>query len=253
MTRVLIVEDQLRLGNSLKDLLALMDYEVVGLVDSFEAAVNYLRKGDLPDIALINIRINGIKDGIDLGAYIQNNCHIPFIFVTAFADDETIDRAKKVKPNGYLVKPFSKEKIHASIQIGLANYHDDKKSNVSDHKSGQDTNPYISDGIFIRDRGEMVKLPYSDIHWLKADGNYTQIVTTKKKYMMRNLLKEFEAKLPFDKFMRVHKSYIVSFSNINAISHQSVTISGERIPMSRSTYDRIMGHINKIGGEPDTY
>jgi DNA-binding response OmpR family regulator len=76
---------------------------------------------------LLDINLNDTKDGIDLAEKINELFQLPFIFLTANSDSATIERAKKVKPNAYLVKPFNKDELYAAIEIVFNNH----KSNVA--------------------------------------------------------------------------------------------------------------------------
>jgi DNA-binding LytR/AlgR family response regulator len=67
----------------------------------------------------------------------------------------------------------------------------------------------IKDALFIRNKGNLVKVKFKDIFWLKGDGNYTTVVTKDNVFSLRNILKEFETVLPEDDFLRIHKSYII--------------------------------------------
>ncbi|PKL58796.1 MAG: hypothetical protein CVV33_10245, partial [Methanomicrobiales archaeon HGW-Methanomicrobiales-4] len=70
-----------------------------------------------PDIILMDIHLAGITDGIDAAEEIAGKFHIPVIFLTAYADDQTLERAKVAKPFGYLVKPFRERDLHATIRM----------------------------------------------------------------------------------------------------------------------------------------
>jgi DNA-binding LytR/AlgR family response regulator len=105
----------------------------------------------------------------------------------------------------------------------------------------------IKDALFVRDKGSLAKVKFSDILWLKGDGNYTTLVTRSKVYSLRNILKEFETVLPEEDFIRIHKSYIVRVDEINTISPKEVTIVDEKVPVGRTYYQKLINGINKLG------
>ncbi|WP_143961451.1 LytR/AlgR family response regulator transcription factor [Litoribacter populi] len=108
-------------------------------------------------------------------------------------------------------------------------------------------NLLIKNALFVRDKGSLAKVKFSDILWLKGDGNYTTLVTRSKVFSLRNILKEFEAVLPDEDFIRIHKSYIVRVDEINTISPKEVTIVDEKVPVGRTYYQKLINGINKLG------
>mgnify|MGYP000252227414 FL=1 len=119
--RVAIVEDEPLIAENLAMYLNNTDFEVAGIAYNYEDALQLIIN-EHPDIALLDINLESDKDGIDLGEYIFNHIHIPFIFLSSYSDRNTLDRAKKIQPSGYLVKPFNEKSLLTTLEIGLANY-----------------------------------------------------------------------------------------------------------------------------------
>lgn len=110
----------------------------------------------------------------------------------------------------------------------------------------------IKDGLFIRNKGNLIKVKWTDIMWLKGDGNYTTLVTRTQVYSLRNILKEFEAVLPQTDFFRIHKSYIVRLDEINSINPREVIIGKDSVPVGRTYFQDLINGIKKLGsGSPD--
>ncbi|WP_209328823.1 LytR/AlgR family response regulator transcription factor [Lunatimonas salinarum] len=105
----------------------------------------------------------------------------------------------------------------------------------------------IKNAIFIRDKGCLTKVAYPDIVYLKGDGNYTTLVTAKKTYSLRNILKEFEEILPEELFIRIHKSYIVNLEQIATISPKELCVANEKVPVGRTYYQALINGIQKLG------
>ncbi|WP_373523491.1 LytR/AlgR family response regulator transcription factor [Aquiflexum sp.] len=105
----------------------------------------------------------------------------------------------------------------------------------------------IKDGLFIRNKGNLIKVKWTDIMWLKGDGNYTTLVTRTQVYSLRNILKEFEAVLPNTDFFRIHKSYIVRLDEINSINPREVTIGKDAVPVGRTYFQDLINGIKKLG------
>lgn len=120
-TKVLIVEDEGVVALDITQELESAGYSVVGHVVSGEAAV--AKAGELrPDIVLMDIHIQGEMDGIAAAEQITSRFNIPIIFVTAHADEATLQRAKLTRPYGYVIKPFEPNELRANIEIALHRY-----------------------------------------------------------------------------------------------------------------------------------
>lgn len=128
------------------------------------------------------------------------------------------------------------------------------KGNGNGHvnlESGHEEKLLIKDAIFVRHEGNLVKVKYDDILWLKGDGNYTTLVARHSVFSVRNILKDFETALPADRFMRIHKSYIVQVSEINAINNREIKVATDLVPVGRTYYHDLVNGIQKLGNHPD--
>ncbi len=118
-TRVMVVEDEAIVALNLREQLVRLGYKVVGVAGSGDRTLRML--GEVcPDVVLMDINIQGEIDGIETAARIPSELFIPVIYLTAYAEETTIRRAKETHPCGYLLKPFSERELHATIQMGLA-------------------------------------------------------------------------------------------------------------------------------------
>lgn len=104
--------------------------------------------------------------------------------------------------------------------------------------------------IFIKNNSSLVRVKYDDILWIEALENYVVVNTFKEKYTIHFTMKSISDKMPSERFMRIHRSYIVNFSKISAIEDNSVIIrteSGSRvIPIGKSYKDKLLNDINLI-------
>lgn len=105
----------------------------------------------------------------------------------------------------------------------------------------------VKDAIFVRNKGNLVKVKFTDIMWMKGDGNYTTLVTRTSVYSLRNILKEFESILPSEEFIRIHKSYIVRVEEISTINPKELTVGKDIVPVGRTYYQNLLSGINKLG------
>jgi formate hydrogenlyase transcriptional activator len=116
--RILIVEDESIIAMEIESQLQNLGFEVTSIVDTGEKAIKKA-ESDKPDLILMDIRIKGKMDGIETAQEIWSKNSIPVIFCTAFLDDNKIERAKKILPFGYLVKPIQEKDLNVSIKIAL--------------------------------------------------------------------------------------------------------------------------------------
>ena len=116
--RILIVEDQRLIAADLENTLRKLGYVVVGNVSSGEDAISTSDQVR-PELVLMDVRLRGDMDGIHAAQIIRDQFNVPVVFLTAYADEETILRAKKTTPYGYLVKPFNERELRATIEIAF--------------------------------------------------------------------------------------------------------------------------------------
>jgi PAS domain S-box-containing protein len=119
MKRILIVEDEAVTAKDIESTLELLGYEVTGVVDTGEEAIEKAL-GSSPDLILMDIKLKGKLSGIEAAAKIMQVSPVPVVYLTAFADPETLKNAKLTYPFGYLVKPFEDSQLRAAIETTLA-------------------------------------------------------------------------------------------------------------------------------------
>jgi PAS domain S-box-containing protein len=124
-SRVLVVEDQPLIATDLCQTLRTMGYDVLPSLASGEDAV--IAAVELrPELILMDIRLSGPMDGIQAAMAIRDRLDVPIVYLTAYADDETIKRAKVTGPFGYLLKPFNERELRAAIEIALYKHTTDR-------------------------------------------------------------------------------------------------------------------------------
>jgi CheY-like chemotaxis protein len=116
--RIMVVEDIRLIAEDTRASLKNLGYEVTAVVSSGEEAVKKAQE-DLPDLILMDIVLSGKMDGIEAAEQIRTKHDIPIIFLTAYSDEQKIERAKAAEPFGYLVKPYKDRELNATIEIAL--------------------------------------------------------------------------------------------------------------------------------------
>ena len=116
--RILIVEDERIVAEHIRQSLTRLSYKISGIASSGKEAFSLAKKNG-PDLVLMDIVLKGKMDGIETASRILNELNIPVIYLSAYTDKKTIDRAKITEPFGYLVKPFDESSLKSSIEIAL--------------------------------------------------------------------------------------------------------------------------------------
>jgi CheY-like chemotaxis protein/DNA-binding PadR family transcriptional regulator len=118
MSQILVVDDEAIIVMQLEERLSAMGYTVVGMAASGEDGIDKARKLK-PDLVLMDIVMPGKLNGIEAAKTIIDELDIPVVFVTSYADDTIIEKAKGVRPYGYIVKPFNELEVKAAIEVAL--------------------------------------------------------------------------------------------------------------------------------------
>ncbi|MDR4505993.1 MAG: response regulator [Candidatus Scalindua sp.] len=124
--KIMIVEDEWITAEDIKMSLQSLGYSVTSISSSGDAAIKNAEK-DKPDLVLMDIVLQGEMDGIETANQIRSRFHIPIIYLTAYADDEVLERAKLTEPSGYIVKPFLNEDLKIAIELALYKHKTEKE------------------------------------------------------------------------------------------------------------------------------
>jgi CheY-like chemotaxis protein len=116
--RILIVEDESIVALDISSQLKRQGYSVAAILSSGEAAVSQVSVIK-PDLVLMDIRLQGEMDGVEAAHQIRTQSNVPLIFLTAYADKETLQRAATANPQGYLIKPFKEIELHQIVEKSL--------------------------------------------------------------------------------------------------------------------------------------
>jgi DNA-binding NarL/FixJ family response regulator len=120
-TRILIVEDEPLIAESIAMHLANTGFAISGIAYDSDEALNELQVNS-PDAAILDINLESSKDGIEIAEYINQHLQIPFIYLTSYSDNSIMQRAKATSPAGYIVKPFNKKTLVATLEIAISNH-----------------------------------------------------------------------------------------------------------------------------------
>ncbi len=235
--KILIVEDEILLAQDISLRLAVMKYEVVGIATSVKEALASIAAHKEIDLVLIDIVLKGDRDGIDLARIINKEYQIPFIFLTAHADQHIVARAKSVLPYAYILKPFNDRQVGIAIELAFLNF--SKKTpekNILKRQELSTNNQilHIKNSLFLKKDHFFKRVSLEQILFIQADSNYSTIYTTSEQFVYSIVLKKIEEQLPSDQFLRTHRSYIVNIQMINGFEGNMLFVGQKKIPVSKS-------------------
>lgn len=169
--RILIVEDERITAEDLQETLIDLGYVVTASVSTGADAIAQV-EANMPDLALMDVRIQGEMDGTETARILRERFNVPVVYLTAHADISTVTRAKDAKPLGYVTKPFQEAALHASIEVALHKHSEELKSRGKEELF-ESTLRAIAEGVISLDRLEMITLfnPAAEAWtgWLAAD------------------------------------------------------------------------------------
>lgn len=134
--KILVVEDERIVAKDIVNSLQRLGYKVVASVASGEEALQKVVEAQ-PDLVLMDIMLKGKMDGIETTEEIHKNFDIPVIYLTAYADEKTLGRAKITEPFGYIIKPFDERDLHTTIEIALRRHLAEAATRVALEKEKQ--------------------------------------------------------------------------------------------------------------------
>lgn len=250
---ILIVEDEGIVALALEDTLQLEGYQVCGIADNGKEALRIAEKETI-DLVLLDIHIKGEWDGIETARRLTALKEIPFIYLTAFSDSETLGRAKETAPAAYLIKPYQPRNLLIAIDLALHNFASHKSSaapvvSISGGRHAADiTNrePVMcfNDAIFIKQNYKFSKVNLNDIYYLEAENNHTHIITKDKKFIVRHPLNVVMDKFDRQYFLQVHRSYAINMGHLDTFNNHSVFIKDHEIPLGRNYKEAFLQRFN---------
>lgn len=232
--KILIIEDEFMMNSALKRLLTRMGYTITGQAMNADDALKVLEEGNT-ELVILNAKMKGDTNGTQIAQMIREKYHIPFISLIKKQDETGAGPLQNAAPSAYLSKPFESSDIYKSIRTALVS-HGKQKNN-----DGKE-NIFSRDSLFIREDRLFTKIKFENIRYLKSDGNYIEIHTTKKRHLARATLKRFTASLPDEMFFRSQKSYVINLDYLDNIGSNYVTIDGQPIPLSDRVRTDLMQH-----------
>jgi DNA-binding LytR/AlgR family response regulator len=235
MNCIIVDDDKLSL-RIIEDFIGKTDgLELVGAYTSAVDAINGMSKEDAPKVHLIFLDIEMPEmTGIE---FLKSLNELPQVIIYSSKDKYAVE-SYEFDVTDYLLKPVQYGRFIKAISRAKERF--EKREKVAGEGSE----------IFIKNNSTLVRVKYDDILWIEALENYVVVNTFKEKYTIHFTMKAISEKMPSDKFVRVHRSFIVNIGKIKMIEDNSVIIRYEGgskiIPIGKSYKDKLMDDINLI-------
>ncbi len=213
---ILLVEDNFLNRRLTKKVLAENNYRVLEAKNAKET-LEILKKEPVT-LAILDINLGeDEQDGITLGQQIKDEFSVPFIYLTAYENQEMIGQAISTSPYSYLTKPFKNSDLIASVEIAIR-----QSFNLKKRK------PFL----IVKDGEYNVELALDEIDYIESDGNYLLFHSNKKVYKLRSTIVKILEELPVSFFIQTHRAYIVNKNRVQKFNSKNVIVGGKEIPVS---------------------
>ncbi|CAG5007792.1 Protein-glutamate methylesterase/protein-glutamine glutaminase [Dyadobacter sp. CECT 9275] len=221
--KILIVEDEVITAMDIQETLERADHQVTGIAQSYYEAMESVRR-QVPDMALLDIRLQEGEDGIRLAKDITERYDMPIIFLTAHSEHDTFAKAKETAPAAYLLKPFRQKEL--ALQIELA-YHHFKLNKAAMPKST--TMEYL----FLPINKGYEKIAKSDVLFMQAEGVYVKIfmLNESKPHLLSMNLGYLSQYFNDINFYRLSRSLLVNLSHLERIEKNHIYLRGFASPV----------------------
>lgn len=205
----------------------------INIVASCKNAIEAFKAINTNQIDLIFLDINMPEiSGLSFAKSMTKK--IKIIFTTAYRE-YAVD-GFDLQAVDYLLKPISFERLLQSINKYL-------NENTTVEIVTKEIQTEKNDSIFVRADRKMIKIIFSEIRYIESLSDYIKIYLPDKTVVTRETLSNIEAKLPKNDFIRVHRSFIASFSNIDSFTSETIEIGDKEIPISRSYKEEVLARL----------
>lgn len=232
---VVIVDDEFLARKLLQDYVSKINS--LQLVASCANAVEAIEalKNNKVDILLLDIQMPDIT-GLEL---VQSLEHKPAVIFTTAYSEFAVD-AFNLGVTDYLLKPFDFPRFFQAISKAIGS---NAQTEVINAKKTSDAVSKSADFITVKADYKLYKINYDDLLFIEGQHEYVTFHTPQRRITALFALKDLEEMLPQDRFVRVHKSYIVSFDHIQDLDKSDVTVAGTKIPVGASYRDELLARL----------
>ncbi len=205
--------------------------ELLAICKNATEAINILQNQEV-DLFFLDINMPEIT-GLSLAKIINKKSKI--IFTTAYRD-YAVD-GFNLSIVDYLLKPIAFERFYEAVE---------KVTNTNATKNSEQNKEIGKDFIFVRSERKMVKINFNEILYIESLGDYLKIFLNTQTIVTRKTMNAIESKLPSKNFIRIHRSFIVSFKEIKSYTNEFIEIKKKALPISRSYKESVLQKLAEV-------
>ncbi|MDN3688787.1 LytR/AlgR family response regulator transcription factor [Cyclobacterium jeungdonense] len=242
MIKILILEDDLVQATHLAQSIRKLGYSVTGIENNGEKAVQHFQQ-HRPELVLVDIGLNGKLNGIEAVTRMQEIQDVKAIFLTGNSGPHYFEEAKSTHPFAFITKPFHAVELQRTLDLAAEQiqYEREKPTTESDQSA-----TFLKDRIFVRTQNKLVKILFDDIYYVEADRNYAKIHTKNESILVVYPLKVLEQKLPKRDFIRIHRSFLVNITKLDAVADTFLEINKKKLPISKQHKQELLNNLNTL-------
>jgi DNA-binding LytR/AlgR family response regulator len=214
---------------------------VVSLDDALQG-LNYFRAGNRVDVLFLDVQMPQLS-GLDMLRVLPDP---PIVILTTAHEDFAVD-AFDLRVTDYLVKPFDYARFSRAVQRALQQHTATPAGATATPAAPAAPVAPPDNDLFVKVNNKMVRINFDEVIYIEALSDYVVIVTEKQKYIVYTTMKALDARLPFDHFVRVHRSYILNMRRIDAIEDGAAVVpGGHHVPIGKSYQEAFFRKLNRI-------
>lgn len=232
-----IIDDEEINRLTLEHYISLTDsLQLVTSLDDALQGLSYFRAGNRVDVLFLDVQMPQLN-GLDLLRVLSDP---PIVILTTAHEDFAVD-AFDLRVTDYLVKPFDYARFSRAVQRALQQHTAPVAASPAPAPAPPDND------LFVKVNNKMVRINFDEVLYIEALSDYVIIVTDKQKYIVYTTMKALDARLPFDHFVRVHRSYILNMRRIEAIEDGAAVVpGGQHVPIGKSYQEAFFRKLNRI-------
>lgn len=208
---ILIVEDEVLIASAIRKNIIQNGYECAGIAIDAEQTLETIKTTTV-DLLLIDVNISGELNGIELAHIINRDYQLPFIFITSYRDETTLDEILKTNPVAYLGKPIDQHSLSTNLKI----FFNKNESGNFTFQAGSTTH----------------KIDLEELRYIKVDHVYLELYYEEQKEVIRASLNKLLEQLPSDNIIRINRSLAVNQKFITKIARRKLYMGELQFPIS---------------------
>ncbi|MFM9985269.1 MAG: response regulator [Flavobacteriales bacterium] len=235
-----VVEDDAIISDLINMNLHDMGYETCLPAMSYSDAIVMMEQ-ERPDMMVLDIRLQGNLDGIDVAKLSNEKFKIPFIFLSANTDEATLERAKETRPLTFLPKPFNKEVLYTTLEIAFSQLNENESPKALSKSAETAAGERV---VFLKDGIQFRRVKLHEVLFINSEQNYLNIhFSERRKMVVRAVLSDFLEQYAYPDFMRIHRSYAVNIAQIESFNREELLIGEHTIPLANSYRDEFLSRM----------